>query len=233
MTRTPAPRRYATSLIKALDLLTVLARRAEGLTAPELVARLRLPRTSILRLLATLEYYGLVAHEGRRWRTTERFHEWGRCDTHDELKRRYHDALRTIAARVGELVELGVGEGGGVRYIDWVQANHPITVDPRKSSLHPLHRTATGKLVLAQRPDLAAAVRDARLRAEIAEAGRVGVAWNRQESDPNIVAVATWAAPPGPTAPVICVKWPFFRFTESAAQRALAAIRRAVATVKT
>jgi DNA-binding IclR family transcriptional regulator len=229
MTPPAPPRRFATSLLKALDLLTALARRPEGQTVPELVAHLRLPRTSILRMLATLEHYGLVAQDGRLWRTTERFYEWGRRETHHELQRRYHRALRAIAARVGELVELGVGEGGGVRYIDWVQADHPITVDPRKSSLYPLHRTATGKLILSQRPDLAAAVRDAHLQAEIAAAGRLGVAWNRQESDPNLVAVATWAAPPGPSAPVICVKWPFFRFTEAAAKRALVWIRRELA----
>jgi DNA-binding IclR family transcriptional regulator len=61
---------------------------------------------------------------------------------------------------------------------------------------------------------------------EIALARASGVAWNRRESDPNIMAVATWAGAPSSITPVICVKWPFFRFTEAKAKHALASIRR-------
>jgi DNA-binding IclR family transcriptional regulator len=89
-----------------------------------------------------------------------------------------------------------------------------------------MHRTATGKLLLSQRPDLCAGLTDRRLLAEIDEARRTGIAWNRRESDPNITAIATWAGKPSAVTPVICVKWPFFRFTEAKARQALASIRR-------
>ncbi len=221
-------KQLATSFLKGLDLLTVLARQPDGLSMPALTARIRQPRTTLLRLLVTLEHYGLVSRRDSVWRTTDRFHDWCKRDMHHEIKERHHAALRRIASAVDELVELGVAEGDGVRFIDWVQANHPITIDPRKSSLHPLHRTATGKLILSQRPDLCTGLKDRRLLAEIAEAGRTGIAWNRRESDPNIMAVATWAGPVSSLTPVICVKWPFFRFEESKAQRALACIHSAL-----
>jgi len=219
----------ATSFLKGLDLLTLLARHPAGMAMPAIRQRLKLPRTSILRMLATLELYGLVARQSAVWRTTPRFHDWCRCDMHREIKDRYHDILRQIATEVGELVELGVGEGDGVRYIDWVQAEHPIHIDPLKSSLYPLYQTATGKLLLSQRPDLCAAIRNRQLRDEIEAAGIERVAWNRRESDANIMAVATWADVPSSITPVICVKWPFFRFTEAKAQSALAVIRRVLA----
>ncbi len=222
-------RAVATSLFKGLDVLTALARAPEGLTMPALRAKLRQPRTSLLRILTTLEAYGLIVREGAGWRTTERFHDWCRRDMYRDLRERHRPLLEAVAAEVGELVELGVAEGSGVRYIDWIEADHPITVDPRKSALYPLERTATGKLVLSQRPDLCAELRGRALLAEIAEAGRAGVAWNRRESDPNIVAVATWVGAASPLTPVLCVKWPFFRFTEAKATRALAVMRREVA----
>jgi DNA-binding IclR family transcriptional regulator len=222
-------RAIATSLLKALDLMTLLARRKEGMTIPALMGRLKQPRTSILRMLHTLEMYGLAVHDGGVWRSTERFYEWCSRDMYNELKARYHECIRKIAVEVQELVELGVGEGEGVRFIDWVQADHTVTINPLKSSLYPLHRTATGKLLLSQRPDLRERVKEKRLLSEIEEARVKGVAWNCRESDPNVMAVATWAGPASTVTPVICVKWPFFRYNNAKAMRALSAIRRAVA----
>lgn len=222
-------RAVATSFLKGLDLMTILARRPQGLNIPTIVSRLKLPRTSIVRMLHTLEMYGLAVHEDKTWRSTDRFHEWCNREMYNELKARYHEVIRQVATEVEELVELGIGEGEGVRFIDWVQAQHSVTIDPLKSSLYPIHRTATGKLVLSQRPDLCAHFSDRRLLAEIEQARTTGIAWNRRESDPNITAVATWAAPASPIAPVICIKWPFFRYTEAKAARALTVIRRALA----
>ncbi len=212
--------------------MTVLARRPDGMAMPALVARLNLPRTSILRMLNTLELYGLAVRSGGLWRSTDRFHEWCSRDTYNEIKVHYHEALRRIAAEVQELVELGVGEGEGVRYIDWVQAEHSVTIDPLKSSLYPLHRTATGKLLLSQRPDLLKKFSDQRLLAEIEQAHLKGVAWNRRESDPNIMALAVWAGVPSTVTPVICIKWPFFRFTDAKARQALAVIRQTVSQLE-
>ena len=113
--------------------------------------------------------------------------------------------------------------------IDWVQADHAVTIDPLKSSLYPLHRTATGKLLLSQRPDLCTKLGDRRLLTEIEQARTKGIAWNYRESDPNIIAVAVWAGPPSTTTPVICIKWPVFRFSETKAAKALATIRRVLA----
>jgi DNA-binding IclR family transcriptional regulator len=98
--------------------------------------------------------------------------------------------------------------------------------------VYPLHQTATGKLLLSQRPDLSSGLTDRRLLSEIEAARTTGMAWNRRESDPNIMAVATWAGPPSTIAPVICIKWPYFRFTEAKALQALAIVRRELAELK-
>ena len=100
-------REIATSFLKGLDLLTLLARSPAGLTGPEVCQRLKLPRTSVLRMLATLEQFGLIAHQDKQWGTTERFHQWCDRDMYREIKARYHRALHAMAGEIDELVELG------------------------------------------------------------------------------------------------------------------------------
>jgi DNA-binding IclR family transcriptional regulator len=225
-------RAVATSFLKGLDLMTILARRPEGLPMSLIMRKLQLPRTSIFRMLTTLQHYGLVAKKGRAWCATEQFYEWSSRDTHKEIVKRYGRVIHSVAVEVDELVELGIGEAGGVRYIHWEQPRHPITIDPLKSAVYPLHQTATGKLLLSQRPDLSSGLTDRRLLSEIEDARTTGMAWNRRESDPNIMAVATWAGPPSTIAPIICIKWPVIRFTEAKAHRALAIVRRELADLK-
>ncbi|HWA87970.1 MAG TPA: helix-turn-helix domain-containing protein, partial [Opitutus sp.] len=110
----------ASTVLKALDLLTILSGRADGLPLPELAQALNQPRTNVVRLLRTLELYGLVAPAARRWRTTEAFRTWPATpDRHQALRRRYRPVLDAVAARTGELVLLGVHEGNGIVHIDY------------------------------------------------------------------------------------------------------------------
>lgn len=189
-------RTVASSFLKGLDLMTVLARRQDGLPMSLLVRKLNLPRTSVLRMLKTLEQYGLAAKYGRSWCATDQFYNWASRDTYQELANRYRPTVRAIASQIDELVELGIGDGHGVRYIYWEQSSAAVTVNPRKASGSPLYWTASGKLLLSQCPERLDGVPDRRIRAEIEEARTTGVAWNRRESDRNVVAVTTWADRP-------------------------------------
>lgn len=216
----------ATSFLKGLDMLTVLARRPEGLPVALIVRKLQLPRTSVLRMLTTLEHYGLVAKKGRQWCATEQFYQWSSRETHEEIKRRYSPLIAAVAAEVGELVELALGEAGGVRYIHWEKPQQAATTRPLNRAVYPLHKTAAGKLLLSQQPALRQTITDRRLLAEIDEAYATGLAWNRRESNPDLAGIATWLAAPSATAPIICVIWPASTFTEAKAQWAMTVIRR-------
>lgn len=222
-------RAVASTLLKGLELLTMLARSPAGMSMASLRQRTKLPRTSILRILATFELFGLVARKGSDWRTTPRFHDWCNRDMHGELRKRYAPALHQIAGKVDELVELGVAEGDGIRFIDYVQSHHHVVIEPLKSSLYPLRLSASGKLFLSQRPDLCENIRDPRLLAEIAAARTSGMAWNRGETDPNVIAIATWAGPPSALTPMIAVIWPFFRYSDAKARKACGIIRQTLA----
>ena len=89
-------RAVASSFLKGLDLMTLIIRRPEGVPVAILMRKLKLPRTSVLRLLATLRQYGFVIKEGHAWRATEQFHNWGARDTDNELKNRYGAVIRSV-----------------------------------------------------------------------------------------------------------------------------------------
>jgi len=220
------PRHLATSLIKGLDVLGLVARHPDGLTLQEISALLPMPRTSILRILVTFEHYGLMERQDRSFVPTTQFRQWSSGDPDRLLREAHHGALEAINAKTKELVMLGVLDGGKLRHVDHVEGRQVIRVDPVLVAAHALETAAMGKLLLSQRPDLAAHIKNLRIKKEIEEAGTTGIAWNREESTPGIIAVATWAGKPSPSTPVISVSWPVFVFSEAKAKDALRCIRK-------
>lgn len=196
---------------------------------PELVEAFRQPRSTVIRILATLEEYGLVERKGRLVRLSDRFYLWAAKDRYALLKIKYRPVLRDVLESVRELVLLGVPEGRSIVHLDYLEWDHQVRVAPIRETRHALECTAMGKLLLAQRPDLIAADAPAALREEIAEAHRSGVGWNREEENAGVVVVATHGFSRALSEPVVAVAWPKVRFTEEKAERAIAAIRDALA----
>lgn len=219
----------ATSLIKALDLITLLTARPEGVKTAALVEACGLPRSSVLRMLGTLEGYGLVEKTGREVRLTERFYLWAARDRYGALKNLYRPVLREVRDAVNEVVLLGVPEGASVVHIDCLEADTRIRVAPLLETRHPLDCTAMGKLVLAERPELLGPKTSDRLRRELEEVRRTGIGWNREEENEGVVVVAVRGFGSGPAEPMIGVAWPAFRFSEKKAAEAVQAIRAALA----
>jgi len=218
-------RHLATSLFKALDVLSAVALNPRGVTMTELTRALPVPRTTILRILQSLQAYGVVEQSGRTFRVTERFHAWTSPDPFAALRQRMRPRLERIANELQELVVLGVAEGNRLRHVDYVEWEHQVVVRPGLARRHPLHKSAMGKLLLSQRPDLRARLTgNAALMREITEAQKTGHAWNREETEVGIIAVAAWAEPASPLSPMISVSWPTFRFNEEKAIQALRAI---------
>lgn len=221
-------RAVATSFLKGLQLMTLLARNPGGLTVATLRQRLKFPRTTILRMLTTLDLFGLAAKQGALWRATPLFYDWSDRDTHAEIRQRYAETLRKAVKAIDEMIMLGVAEGDGIRFIDYAQSANRVVVAPPRNSLYPLQKSACGKLVLGQRPDLCAGIRDRHLLEEVALARRTGLAWNRAETDPGIDAVALWAGEPAVDTPLIAIIWPSYRFSEAKAGKAIELVRRAL-----
>lgn len=219
----------ASTVLKALDTLTILAGSAGGMPLPELAQALNQPRSNVVRLLGSLRGYGLVARDGRAWKTTQVFRQWsapsGRYDT---LRRTYRPLIEEIGEKTGELVLLGLHEGNGCVHIDYVESDQRIRVAPAPFTRHGLRHNAMGKLALSRRPDLAARFEDPAFQRELEEIRANGYAWNREETVRGMITMAMPGLTNAPTEPMIIVAWPAFRFTDGRAAHARLVIQAAL-----
>lgn len=216
-----------TSLHKALDLLTLLTGHRDGMRLYELVEYLNQPRPSVVRILHSLEAYGLVEKEGRSYLLSARFHEWCARDRYAALRARYRPVLEAVAKASGEMVLLGVQEGNAIIHIDVIESDSPVRVAPAPQTRHNLQTSALGKLALSRTPHLRRKIRNARLRSELSEIDLGRPAWNRGETNTEVIAMADWGFSASPTEAMIAVAWPAYRFTEAKGKAALRAIRSA------
>jgi len=213
------------SLFKALDVITLLTGHPSGLRMYEVVEYLNLPRPTVVRLLQGLGEYGLVEKQGRLYRLSGRFAEWACPDRHGLLRKRHRPLLDAVAAGTGELVLLGVQEGNAIVHIDYIESDHAVRVAPAPATRHNLQSSALGKLALSRTPHLRKHVNSARLKKELMDIDSEGIAWNREESNKGVIAMATWITTSAATAPMIAVAWPAYRFSDFSAHKALRIIQ--------
>lgn len=142
-----------------------------------------------------------------------------------------HPHLEALHRVVNETCHLGVLEGSGVRFIDCVQAQHPLQVGTRTGMLLPADRTAIGRALLATLPPQALRALYPRgvtgrsqeakssliaLERQVHRARRAGYARNDGESEPGIQAVAvTLADHTGREIAAMAVAIPTARFERS------------------
>ncbi|WP_309383255.1 IclR family transcriptional regulator [Cerasicoccus frondis] len=216
------------TLIKGLDALNLISGRETGMTTPELIEALSLPRSNVLRLINSLQLYGLIAQDDRNWKTTENFHSWVLRERCHHYITRYRPVLKDVAAATGELVLLGLHEGNGIVHIDYIESDHVIRVAPAPQTRHNIRVNALGKLALSRRPDLEQQLDNEQLKEELANIRKTGIAWNREESVQGMIAIAHPGFNNTQTEPMIAVAWPIFRFSEENASEAIKAIRSAL-----
>lgn len=215
----------STSLIRALDVMTLLAGSEDGLTVGEIVEALGQPRSNVVRIINTLVQHGLatrgaVKGNSRRLRVTSAFHELCAHDRYDKLRRKYRPIMELLAQELNELVLLGVQEGNGIIHIDYIESDHRIRVAPSPVTRHDLRRNAIGKVALARRPDLLADISDPQLLADLARVRRTGIGWNREETTEGVIVMACPGFSNAATEPIIAIAWPSHRFSEDEAAAA-------------
>lgn len=217
-----------TSLIKALDTLTLLSSKRREMSLAELAEAMNLPRSTLQRTLNSLMAYGLVEKKDRCYSVGTGFEQWARQDRQHYWIQRYRKVLESVAEKTGELVLVGLHEGNGVVHIDYIESDHMVRVAPAPDTRHPMEITAAGKIALSRRPDLQERITKSAVRNELADVLQSGVAWNREQSVSGMVAMATPGFTNNPNEPIIVVAWPVNRFTEEKGKEALRAIREAL-----
>ena len=226
------------SLERAFAILDEVAQRPAGVTA--IAERVRLPKSTVARLLATLEDVDAVERfDGARWRIGPGVAALtATVSPARSLISIARPFLADLVAELGEDAGLGLPDGNEILYVDQVESDNPVQVRDWTGTRAPMHAVPSGLVLLAEWPEdaldaylggeLAALTRHtvtdaAVLRARLAEVREAGFAWGLEEFAEGIDSVAAPIRDArGKAIAAIHVHGPSYRFPRASRERGVA-----------
>jgi IclR family KDG regulon transcriptional repressor len=203
--------RLVPAVTRALDILELFLDGDGTLSAPDIVRKLQLPRTTVHELVTTLaarSYIVPVPGQPGRYRLGVRPYQLGsRYAEQLDLAAEGQHVARSVAETCDETVHVAILEGTDVIYIAKVDSTHAVRMVSAAGRRLPAHCTSVGKMLLASLPEheLAARIPDdaelvrmtsnsitdtADLREALTEIRRRGIAVESRESNPDVSCVA-------------------------------------------
>lgn len=146
------PAQLVKSLDRALDILERLVTAEEGLGVTELANGLGLHKSTVYRILSTLNYRDYVQQDKKtgKYKTGIKLFEVGSKVLNNlDLRTQARPFLEEIVEKTNETVHLGILDKYEVVYIDKVESTETIRMHSRIGYRAPLHSTSLGKVILA------------------------------------------------------------------------------------
>ncbi|CQD14054.1 IclR family transcriptional regulator [Mycobacterium lentiflavum] len=223
-------------LRRAAAALDEIAAEPGRLRLVDLGERLGLAKSTARRLLVGLVEVGLAGVDSQgRFSLGERLLGFGSA-AGPHVSAIFRPTIERVArATDGETVDLSVLRSQRMWFVDQIESSHRLRAVSAIGVRFPLEVTANGKAALAALGDadaeamisrLSSGVAE-RLRREIAEIRRTGLAFDRGEHTPGISAAAIARRTLGDSVVAISVPAPTERFLEKE-QRIVAALRTAI-----
>ncbi|WP_372348977.1 IclR family transcriptional regulator [Streptomyces sp. KL116D] len=203
--------RLVPAVTRALDILELFLDGDGTLSAPDIVRKLQLPRTTVHELVTTLaarSYIVQVPGQPGRYRLGVRPYQLGsRYAEQLDLAAEGQQVARTVAETCDETVHVAILEGTDVIYIAKVDSTHAVRMVSAAGRRLPAHCTSVGKMLLASLPEteLAARIPDdadliamtansitdpAALRTHLSGIRERGIAVESRESNTDVSCVA-------------------------------------------
>ncbi len=229
---------------KFIRILQFIADQPGRSSVAEIAAALRMPRTTVHRIVAALQHEGLVEDKdglglGLRlvslaWRSLDQ----------SGLRQLARPSLDRLNAALDETVHLAVNSGAEMVYLDKLESRRAVRMTSRLGTRVTLHASAVGKSWLAAQPDAVVealiptldyqrftphtiATPEA-LRAEIAATRHRGYALDLQERELDICCYGMAVVTAGGVQACVSVSLPRYRFEDLPADRAQAALSECV-----
>jgi len=233
------------SLERAFAILDEVARRPAGVTA--IAARVRLPKSTVARLLATLEGVDAVERfDGACWRVGPGVAALSAAVSSERgLIPVARPFLADLVAELGEDAGLGLPDGNEIVYVDQVESDNPVQVRDWTGTRAPMHAVPSGLVLLAEWPEDAldaylasellaltsrTVTEPARLRKRLAGVRHTGYAWGLEEFAEGIDSVAAPVRDVrGKAVAAIHVHGPAYRFPPEGREAVVAERVRAAA----
>lgn len=142
---------------RMMDILVQLERRAGGASITDLTAEVGQPRTTVYRILRTLERHDMVRRDGGRTyklgsRLLQLASQVAARASEVDLPKVAQPILDRLADEIGEGVKLSVVDTDGVLVIAVAQSRREYALTVARGQRIPLHVGAAGKLLLANLP---------------------------------------------------------------------------------
>lgn len=143
------------AVLRVPEVLMAVAAAPGGALLPDLVQALGLPKTSLHRILRTLESGGYLLREGQVWRCGPESLRLGHLLVASGEPAGFPACARAdmerLAQETGETVMLSeLAEGGRESiYLDVIESSSPLRFAMRAGNRRPLYSVASGKAMLA------------------------------------------------------------------------------------
>lgn len=142
------------SVVRAISIVEALARTPAGLS--EIARRVNLPKTTVARLLATLEQLEAVERDedGRLYRLgpiVQRLSSAAGGPA--QLAAFARPYLEELTTQTGEAAGVAIPDGFKVHYVDQTEAKHPVQVRDWTGELIPMHVVPSGLVIMAFWPE--------------------------------------------------------------------------------
>ncbi|WP_409341145.1 IclR family transcriptional regulator [Paenibacillus sp. MBLB4367] len=144
--------RYAIqSVDKALDVIELLAE-LESASLIELAEKLNQPKSSLYRIILTLENRGFIARSDQDGKYCLGFKQLVITKNlleKNSLRAAALPEMNRLVDRFGDTVNLGVLSDDSALYVEIIEGTHALRMTDRVGSKAPLNATAIGKTLLA------------------------------------------------------------------------------------
>ncbi len=229
VTKGSAPRtKRVQSVIRTVEILRAIGNSSDDLTLSELAERTGLPRSTVHRIVQTLQSVHFVA-KGARIGGLRLGPEFDRlaANSRHALTPTMRPFLENLARETSEGTSLTVLEGLNVRFLDQAIVGQGLRAVTLVGTTFPAHCTANGKILLAALPRavLRRMLRDRlesrtyrtvtdpeRLMDELDRIATEGVAFDREEHEVGISAVAALVVDDANNYAAISAAMPTARF---------------------
>jgi DNA-binding IclR family transcriptional regulator len=138
------------NLVKALEVLRLLAKNEQGLSSSALEKHLSIPRTTAFRILKTLCHTDMAQKKGNLYFAGPVLFEIGLLAISKlNLRERAVPVLQELTRQTSQTSHLAIPSGWHSLILEVCDSPHPIRVASRSGTLADLHCSATGKIFLS------------------------------------------------------------------------------------
>ena len=141
------------AIIKAVKILNLLSKNSEGMSLGEIAQEIDLPRSTVQRLVNTLESVKYIRVEGERGISLGPALLRLISSAHSELITVTKPWLRSLKESTNETVVLSINSNSQLLIINRIISDRELQVTPRLGANIPLYATAAGLTLLALEND--------------------------------------------------------------------------------